>query len=146
MANESLKYIVDFVKKCDVAFLSTLNLDKIPETRGLSNKINDNLVSDKFELYFTTFTNSPKMKQIQKSNAASVYYYTIDDMRSITLFGKAEIVNDKTLKDKMWRDEFKNYYPKGKGDELYGIIKFTPISYKYYIMVNGEFRMVEEKI
>ena len=146
MANESLKYIGDFIKKCDTAFLSTLNLNGVPEARALANRINGNVSNDKIELYFTTFGNSPKIEQIKKNNDASIYYYTIDDMRSITLFGKVEVVNDKVLKDKLWRDEFKNYYPKGKDDELYAILKFTPTSYKYYIMDNGEFKMIEEKI
>lgn len=146
MTNEALKYIADFVKKCDTAFISTLSLDGIPETRALSNEINKDIADGKIELYFTTFSNSPKMAQIEKNGAASAYYYNIKDMKSITLFGKMEVVKDKTLKDKIWHDEFQNFYPKGKDDELYGVIKFTPMSYKYYIMDNGEFRMIEEKI
>ena len=144
MAN--LEYITDFVKKCDTAFVSTLTLNGVPEVRALSNKINGNLVDDGVELYFTTFTNSPKIEQIRKNSDSSIYYYSVDDMRSVTLFGKIEVIDDKGLKDKIWRDEFKNFYPKGKDDELYGIIKFTPTSYKYYIMDNGEFKMIEEKI
>lgn len=140
------KYIQNVVKNCDIAFLSTLNLDNIPEGRALDNTFNKNDLNAKFELYFKTHTTSPKIAQIKKNNKVSVYYFVVDGMQNMTLFGTLEIVNDKAIKNKFWKDEFSMYYPNGKDDELYGIIKFIPNAYKYYAIIDGDYKKFEGKI
>jgi general stress protein 26 len=55
----------------------------------------------------------------------------------MSLCGNIEEVTDKALKDKFWRDQFAPYYQNGKDDPLYGILKFIPLSYKYYDYSSG---------
>jgi general stress protein 26 len=65
-----------------------------------------------------------------------LYYYlncdTGEDLENVILFGEFEIVTDKSLKDKLWKDDFLQFYKNGKDDELYCVLKFTPVGYKYY--------------
>jgi general stress protein 26 len=129
--NTTKKNIIEVVKSCEIAFLSTVNLDNFPETRALDNTLNKG-IDDELKIYFTCGTDSPKVKQLKKNNSASLYYYAPGNYKNMILFGKLELVADNLLKDKLWRDEFLRYYKNGKNDEQYGILKFIPTGYKYY--------------
>ncbi len=146
MMSENLKYIKHVINESETTFFATINLTGTPECRALANNFNMGALDDKLDLYFTTSTKDPKMEQIKKNNRASVYYYLVENMQNLTLFGTAEIINDKNLKDKLWRDDFVQYYPKGREDETYGIIKFVPDSYKYYTIDGEEYNRLEGKI
>jgi general stress protein 26 len=125
------KDVIEIIGSCDVAFLSTINLGKFPETRAMSNALNRS-VADDLSIHFAAHTISPKFGQIEKNDNASLYYFIPENMKNMILFGKIEPVNDKSLKSKLWIDEFATYYKNGKDDELYGVLKFIPTGYKYY--------------
>jgi general stress protein 26 len=67
-----------------------------------------------------------------------LYYYVVGGFKNITLFGRLELVTDKLLKDKLWMDDFLQYYKKGKDDECYGIFRFISIKYKCYLYEDGD--------
>jgi general stress protein 26 len=46
--------------------------------------------------------------------------------------GIIEIVNDKTIKDAIWLDEWKMYYPYGKDSEDYAILRLKTSYVKSY--------------
>jgi general stress protein 26 len=143
--NKARKDAVEIIRTCEAAFLSTINSDNFPETRGVLNILN-RAVDDRLELYFTTDANSPKVEQIKKNSNASVYYYNYSEntLKNMTLFGKFETVTDKTLKAQLWLDSFREYYKNGKDDESYGILKFIPTGYKYYVRESGDSRKKNE--
>jgi general stress protein 26 len=136
--------IVEVIRACDVAFLSTINLNNFPETRALINVLNRE-IDDKLEIYFVSDINAPKVEQLKKNSDASLYYYVAANMKNMILFGKLEVVTDKSLKDKLWQDSFLEYYEKGKDDEQYGVLKFIPTGYKYYTYEAGDYRKNEGK-
>jgi general stress protein 26 len=137
------KEAVEIIKTCDVAFLSTINLDNFPETRGMINILNKQ-IDDRLDLYFASDVNSPKVEQLRKNSCASLYYYNEKIMKNMILFGKLEVVTDKALKDKLWHDSFWDYYKNGKDDKSYGILKFIPTGYKYYIYESGDSQVKNE--
>jgi general stress protein 26 len=65
-------------------------------------------------------------------------------MRNMILFGNLEVVTDKSLKDRLWNDAFLEYYKNGKNDELYGVLKFIPLGYKYYVYESGDSQVKNE--
>ncbi|MDR0753475.1 MAG: pyridoxamine 5'-phosphate oxidase family protein [Holosporaceae bacterium] len=135
--NNVKKEVVDVVRACEVAFVSTINLNNFPETRALDNVLNRE-IDDKLEIYFLGDANSPKVEQFKKNSNASLYYYVAGSWKNMILFGKLELVADKALKDRLWRDDFLQYYKNGKDDELYGIFRFIPTGYKYYPYEDGD--------
>jgi general stress protein 26 len=131
-ADKSIKNeIIEVIKTCETAFLSTINLDNFPETRALDNVLNME-IDDKLEMYFTCDFDSPKVEQLKKNSSASLYYYVVGSWKNMILFGKLELITDKLLRDKLWRTDFLQYYKNGKDDEHYGILRFVPTGYKYY--------------
>lgn len=123
--------IVEIVSACDMAFLSTINLENLPETRCMDNGFNK-AIDENLNIYFAYHTNSSKAEQIKHNCNGSLYYVLLDNMRNMTLFGNFQEVSDKSLKDSLWRKELAPYYQNGKDDLLYGVLKFIPTSYKYY--------------
>lgn len=125
------KNVVEVVRACDVVFVSTINLENFPETRAMDNVLNKE-IDNKLDMYFVCEINSPKVEQLKRNSNASLYYYVPESWKNAILFGKFEVVTDKSLKDKLWNDNFLEYYKKGKEDEKYCVLKFIPTGYKYY--------------
>ena len=147
MKEEIKKYIKSVIKNAGVATFLTINFDNMPEARALCNAANSNndKIGDDFVLYFATGSFSPKVEQILKNKNTSVYYYS--ETSNLSLFGDSEIVSDKKLKDSVWQESWKDYYPNGgKNDPTYCVIKFTPRKFKYYSIKDGDFEKIECKI
>lgn len=153
MQKDLEKTILNIVENCGVGFLSTINLENIPETRALMNLRNKkyfnnykNSYNGNLDIYFATDINSPKMEQIRKNNNVSLYFYLEENMQNMTLFGKAEIITDREILSDFWQDDWLMYYPEGKNDKSYSILRFTPKSYKFYMLANGDYKKLEGKI
>lgn len=125
------KNIIEVVSASDVAFMSTINLENLPETRCMDNGFN-RAIDDNLDIYFACHTNSPKEEQTRHNCNGSLYYVIFDNMRNMTLFGNFQEVLDKSLKDSLWREELASYYQHGKEDPQYAVLKLIPTSYKYY--------------
>jgi general stress protein 26 len=128
------KSIAEIVRTYDLALVSTVNLEKFPETRALDNCLNKK-VGAELDMYFVCDADSPKVEQLKREANASLYYHgdCAEDgsWGNMTLFGQLEIVKDKTIKDKLWNDDFLKYWEGGKDDEQYCVLKFVPTGYKY---------------
>jgi general stress protein 26 len=135
--NDVKKEIIEVIRSCEVAFVSTINLDNFPETRVMLNVLNRE-IDERLEIYFDSNVNAPKVEQAKKNSNASLYYYNETSMNNLILFGKLEIVTNKEQKDKLWHDSFLTYYKNGKDDASYGILKFIPSGYKYYTYKSGD--------
>ena len=148
MKEEDKKYIESVIKNAGIGYFLTTNLEGMPEARALCNagNYNNNNLSSDFTLYFATNNNFPKVEQISKNKKTSVYY-CLENLNNLMLFGESEIVLDKDLKNNVWQESWEKYYKNGgKDDPEYCIIKFTPKSFKYYNIENGEYKKIEGKI
>lgn len=76
-------------------------------------------------IWFGTNPKSKKVVQIKNNNKVSIYYRDKDDSGYVTIYGKAELINNQTVKNKYWKDSWKSFYPNKK--ESYLLIKVTPI-------------------
>ncbi|RPH33955.1 MAG: hypothetical protein EHM93_02995 [Bacteroidales bacterium] len=83
-------------------------------------------------MFFTTNTSSTKISQIIKNLKGSAYYYDSKLFTGFMCQGEIEIVTDKSIKNSIWLDEWKMYYPDGKDSEDYSILKLRPNYIKSY--------------
>ena len=135
----------------DVAFLATIDEKGFPQVRGLLNLlyaahypkqaeyIRKNGME--FETYFTTNMSSMKVDQIKNNCEASVYYR--EGCNCVLLMGKIELIEDRAVKNALWESDWKLYYKRGVTDPDYAILKFTPLSMKFYS--NLEVNIIELK-
>ena len=73
-----------------------------------------------------------RVEQFRKNPKACLYF---EDRRFFTgamLIGTIEILEDNKHKEMIWEDGDIIYYPKGKTDPDYCVLKFTAIKCRYY--------------
>ncbi len=90
------------------------------------------------ELYLTTNTSSLKVKNLKQHANACLYFCDKRFFRGVMLKGTAEILEDQETKERIWQDGDERYYPKGKHDPDYCVIKFTSVSARYYANFKSE--------
>ena len=77
-----------------------------------------------FSVWFGTNSKSRKVEQIKKNDAVSIYYLDSDRSGYVLIYGKAELVNDASEKEKHWKTAWEAFYP--NRDENYTLIKVIP--------------------
>jgi general stress protein 26 len=141
MDTSFIKEGIELISKAGVAYLTTIDSNGFPSTRAMFNLKNSRqfpkLVDfmarfDNLTLFFSTNTSSTKVKQIMKNPKVSVYYCDTDAYHGFMCQGKIEIVKDKSIKDAIWLDEWKMYYPEGKESEDYTVLRLEPSYIKRY--------------
>ncbi len=92
------------------------------------------------EIYFCTNTSSRFAAAVSGNSKASVYFYSRGLIwKGCMLKGDMEIVSDMAVKEKYWQDKFKNAYPeKACTDPDFCVLKFVPVSGRYYSMFKPE--------
>ncbi len=130
--------------------LSTVNSDGEPETRAMINLGNPRLFpalqkffTDGFVAYFSTNTSTAKIGQLAAENKSSIYYYNPETIEGLLLRGVTEVVADQKIKQEFWQDNWTIYYKGEVDDPDYTLLKFIPVSYKYY---NGNFKFMSGNI
>jgi len=146
MDKEIIKQGLELIKKADAAYLTTIDLNGFPSTRAMLNlkngkqfpKLVDFMAQfdEDLILFFTTNTSSIKVNQIKNNNKVSVYFCDSKSWHGFMCQGVIEIVDDKSIKQSIWLDEWKMYYPDGKDSEDYAILKLKPSYIKSYYQFN----------
>ncbi len=75
-------------------------------------------------VWFGSNPQSKKVTQIKNNPQVTLYYLDSDASGYVTIHGRAQIVEDKTEKEKRWKDEWKIFYP--RWPEGYILIKVVP--------------------
>ena len=131
-----LRENLELVNALKIAYLSTVNGEGCPQTRAVFNLRcreafpgTDALFVGHdldFLLYFTTNTSSAKMAEIRRHPAVSVYYCRPDEFFGLMLTGRIEVVKDQALKLALWQEGWKRYYPQGREDPDYTVLRLRP--------------------
>ena len=130
MTNAVLDHILKIVHACPFTYMSTINLDKYPETRHLMNTMNEK--AESLYLHFLTGLYSPKMEQIKKNDKVCLYYYNPQTHHAVRLFGRIKVVENPVERMQYWNDSYKMFAYTGPEDKNWGLLAFIPEGYKYY--------------
>ena len=129
--NIELRKIEKLIKKCGVAFISSIDESGFPNTKAmLPPRKNEGLKT----FYFSTNTSSVRVQQYKQNPNACIYFY----QKKLLLFwgvmlkGKMEVLEDDVTKELLWQTGDKIYYPKGVTDPDYCVLKFTASEGRYY--------------
>jgi len=119
-------------KKVNTFIVTCVGGDGYPMTKAVvPGKYRESLD----EFYFCTNTSAKFAAAIAKNPKGSVYFYSrkLFVWKGCHLKGNFEIVLDMELKQKYWRNLFKNAYP-GKSYTCpdFCLVKFTPTSGRLY--------------
>jgi general stress protein 26 len=130
MSEDAKREALEFARNNPTCNLATIEADQ-PHARIMGAA----RIDDDFTTWYATHTSSNKVRQIRTCpNVCVTFWASAKDLR---IFGKAQIVDDKDTKDKMWNDEWLQFWPKGKNDPEYALIKVTPKKAEFRDMEKG---------
>ena len=75
-------------------------------------------------VWLATNPRSRKVAEIRRNPRVTLYYFDRESQAYVTLYGRAQLVNDSAEKAKHWKDDWKAFYP--DRDKSYRLIKVTP--------------------
>jgi len=116
----------EIIKDVPVSILITHGKDGFPAARPMGHL----LVGEDFTIYFATSTELAKCGEIEADPKAAVYWEKAgQDMHGyawVMVQGTAELTQEREVLDRFWDDSFTHYFPKGRSDPTYVIIRVTP--------------------
>jgi general stress protein 26 len=134
--NEIRQGCLELMETTDVVYLSTIGGDGFPYIRAVVNLRNrgkyPDLVDifrqhrDDFIAYVATTTSSDKVTHISTHDAVSAYYCRPEEHRGLMLAGRCDVLQDLKLKHRIWRDDWCIFFPGGKNDAGYSVLRIRP--------------------
>ncbi|MBA7665447.1 hypothetical protein ES703_73517 [subsurface metagenome] len=119
---------LSLVNRSTIAMLGTNGEGGYPNIRALIKMENEGLKT----IWFSTNTSSRKIPQLKKNPKACVYFVDFDKWMGLMLVGTTEIRKDSKSRERLWRDGFEKYYPKGVNDPDYSVLRFVANWGRYY--------------
>lgn len=118
--------------------LTTIDSEGYPHSKSMLKLENVDLKA----FYLSTNTSSKKVKYIVQNPKSSIYFYDEKRFLGLELIGKIQIINEDSIKSKLWKEGFEVYYPLGKQDPDYCILLFIPEKGNFYEnLKNYDFRI-----
>lgn len=77
-------------------------------------------------VYLATSGASDKIAEIKANPAVAVYYCIPRQFDGVMLGGRAEILTDADLKEALWSDDWRIYWPDGYSDPDYVVVRIKP--------------------
>ena len=122
MPRDFIKAGLSIIARSGKTIIASVDEDGFPNLKAmLKPRENDGLKV----FYFTTNTSSMRVKQYLKNPKASIYFYDTRFFKGLMLKGTMEVLQDQTIRDRIWREGDETYYPLGVTDPDYCVLKFT---------------------
>jgi general stress protein 26 len=125
MDTARIQQAVKFLRAHPITHLATA-AENVPTVRVMSVAT----VEGDGTIWYASYTTSEKVRQIQQQPQVAISAY--EDGTTLELTGRAEIIDDAEQKRKLWSDSWMTYFPNGKEDPEYVLIKITPEAITVY--------------
>jgi len=116
------------------AYYTTLiTLDKNNQPRA---RIVEPFLPDKnFVVWMATNPKSRKVNQLKHNSTTTLHYFDKSKLAYVSLMGNAFLVNDDSIKKRIWKDGWEKFYPNRKKDYL--LIQFIPKTLELISITDG---------
>jgi len=123
---ESRERLYDLLKDFDTAMLITKSPDGHMHARPMAvAELNPDA-----DAYFVTGIDSPKAAEIGAHPNITLTFQSSNQYASVS--GRAEIVKDQDLIDRLYKEAWKVWFPKGKSDPSISMTRFTAQDAEYW--------------
>lgn len=122
------KIISELIDTQDICFLSFINPQGFPTTRAMLNPRKRQGIK---EFYLTTNLSSQKAQSLLVDPRAGLYFCDKRLYRGVAFTGTAEVIEDQSVKDEVWRDMDTIFY-ENNTDPNYCVLKFTAEAARYF--------------
>jgi len=117
-STEPQRHLYDLLKDFDTAMLVTRSQGGHMHARPMAVA---ELTPDA-DAYFVTGIDSPKVAEIEADPQVTLTFQS--PKQYATLCGRVSVVRDRQLLDRLWKEAWKVWFPKGKDDPEISILKF----------------------
>ena len=122
MSRDVLRTATRLVEKSSKAIVGSIDDEGYPNIKAMFSPREREGIK---EFYFSTNTSSLRVSQFLKNPKASVYFYDARFFRGLMLKGKMEVLHDKEIKERIWREGDTLYYKQGVTDPDYCVLRFV---------------------
>lgn len=123
---DAIKKAKEVIEKCPFPAFATVDGEGCPQVRAMMPV----LIDDDLKVFYITHRMSDKCRQIAANpNASNFWSYVVEPMAnwsSVLVKGKAEITDDKALRDKFWMEPLRGFFPGGADDPNFVIVIVNP--------------------
>jgi len=95
-------------------------------------------VDEDGNIWFMSDRSSDKNKEINYDNKVQLFYSHTGNYEYLSIFGRAEIVNDRSKIEELWSPMAKTWFNEGKEDPNISLIKVTPEDAYYWDTKNNK--------
>ncbi|QBD76700.1 general stress protein [Ktedonosporobacter rubrisoli] len=127
-SKDDRKLLQEKIKGIRFAMLTTQEADGVLRSRPMVTQDAD-FTGD---LWFFTYTDSPKVNQIEQNRQVNVSYMRSDDMTFVSVSGTAQLVQDRKKIKEYWKSTYKAWFPNGEDDPNLALLKVHVDSAEYW--------------
>ena len=95
-------------------------------------------VDEEGNIWFMSDRNSDKNKEIENDDKVQLFYSHTSNYEYLSVFGKAEIANDRSKIVELWTPMAKTWFKEGKDDPNISLIKVIPEDAYYWDTKNNK--------
>ncbi len=134
---EAEEKLWEIVEESEIALLITLG-EGFPRVRPMT------LIAYEEEggVWFATSRSSRKIEEIQKNPKVTVCFLDLEGSAYAQLFGQAEVVEDRAVKEEFWDEDWEEYW-EGPEDPDYVLLHVRLQKAEYYLLEADELWVVE---
>jgi len=133
-ASNAVEKIREIAKDANICMFVT-NLEKLPlDARPMATQE----VDDDGNIWFMSSKSSNKHIDIEADERVQLFYSHTGNYEYLSIYGSAEIVNDKNKIEELWTPMAKTWFKDGKDDPDIELIKVTPEDAYYWDTKNSK--------
>ena len=125
-AHTRREHLYDLLKDFDTAMLVTRSDDGHMHARPMAVA---ELRPDA-DAYFVTSIDSPKVAEVDTSPSVTLTFQGSSQFASLS--GRASVMRDRALIDRLWKEAWKVWFPKGKTDPTIALLRFSAEDGEYW--------------
>ena len=123
-----MEKLKDLIKGVRVAMLTTLNGDGTLHTRPMWTH---QLEADG-AFWFFTRKDAAKIHEIRDDSHVTLNFVDDEDRRFVAVYGRGEVVRDRTIAEKLWNPIYEAWFPKGLADPDLALIRVRVERVEYW--------------
>ncbi len=116
------KKVANYLETVHVLVLSSCSLDGGVNCRYMEAQ----LIEDDLSIWFITHKSSSKVREIRKNPRCCVNSFNPDILKDLRMHGIMEIHDSPELRNEFWEEDMRGYFPEGKDDPEFCLLKFIP--------------------
>lgn len=120
------EHLYDLLKNFDTAMLVARSADGHMHARPMAVAE----MRPDADAYFVTSIESPKVAEISANSNVTLTFQSSNQFASLS--GRASVVRDRALVDRLWKEAWKIWFPKGKTDPSIAMLKFSAQDGEYW--------------